>query len=482
MKVLLTSLSLLIVTATTLAQATSARPITLGSERQLFIDNFIIESVRNLKRVLHQPVRQPGNPILTGTEKWERWLIGVNGRAVIYDDETKQFKMWYGAYSDDPAMPHGQGYRVLYAVSKDGIDWTRPNLGQVEWQGSRKNNILSWGNNWMRRPNVIKDTQDRDPGRRYKMTYVDVIDGKSAIVNAYSRDGINWRTDQRPWFTNQHSANLLGWDARIQQYVLYRRVIDVQHAIGRSTSSDFSSWSEPEVVLAPGLAELDKGFQGLAAFLYEGVYIGFLWVRDVPRRLYDSELVFSRDGIEWDRFIAAERFLGRGEAGTWDSEGVTPVAPVVYDDKIWIYYCGWNYPYGGASLRPAQEGWIVDGVRRQSAIGLATLRLDGFVSLKAGKEGGQVTTKTLELSDSLTVNADVRGELRVEIVGEQGRAIKGFSETDCDPIRSDSTNHVVTWNGKSNLRALRKKPVRLKFIMRDGNLFSFSAARSSNNE
>lgn len=477
MKVVLTSLCLLLVAATASAQATKAPAIRIGSERQLFIDNFIIESVRNLKRVLHPPARHPDNPILTGTEKWERWLIGVNGRAVIYDEETKQVKMWYGAYSDDPSMPHGQGYRVLYAISDDGVVWTRPTIGQVEWQGSRDNNILSWGNNWMRRPNVIKDLRERDPNRLYKMTYVDVIDGKSAIVNAYSRDGINWRADSKPWFTNQHSANLLGWDPRVQRYVLYRRVVDIQHTIGRSTSTDFNSWSEPEVVLAPGLAELDKGFQGLAAFLYEGVYLGFLWVRDVPQRLYDAELVFSRDGMQWQRFTSADRFLGRGDTGTWDSEGVTPVAPVVFNDKIWIYYCGWNYPYGGASLRPAQEGWIVDGVRRQSAIGLATMRLDGFVSLKAVRETGLLITKPLELANSLIVNAEVRGDLRVEILDQQGRAIKGFSEADCDPIRTDSLRHVVSWNGKSNLSGLGNRPVKLKFTMRDGNLFSFSSGR-----
>ncbi|MGH7959309.1 MAG: hypothetical protein ACREH8_20195, partial [Opitutaceae bacterium] len=89
----------------------------------------------------HQPVIHPDNPILTGTEPWERWLIGVNGKCVMYDTESQEFKMWYGAYSDDPTKPAGQGYRVCYAVSKDGIQWTRPALQQVEFGGSRKNNI-----------------------------------------------------------------------------------------------------------------------------------------------------------------------------------------------------------------------------------------------------------------------------------------------------------------------------------------------------
>ncbi|MCI0723391.1 MAG: hypothetical protein L0338_31175, partial [Acidobacteria bacterium] len=138
--------------------------------KYLFVDNSILQSVKNLKRVLHRPQPYPGNPIMMGTETWERWLIGVNGRAAIYDEETKEFKMWYGAYSSDSGMPMGQGYRVCYAVSKDGVHWTKPVLGQVNWEGSKKNNILGWGENWMRRPNVIKDSHEPDPNRRFKMT------------------------------------------------------------------------------------------------------------------------------------------------------------------------------------------------------------------------------------------------------------------------------------------------------------------------
>ncbi|MGH8016937.1 MAG: hypothetical protein ACREIA_01390 [Opitutaceae bacterium] len=225
--------------------ANAATPIQAGQTRQLLIDNFLVGSFRNLKRVAHQPVIHPGNPILTGTEPWERWLIGVNGKCVMYDTESQEFKMWYGAYSDDPAKPAGQGYRVCYAVSKDGIHWTRPALQQVEFGGSRKNNIINSGENWMRRPNIMKDRHETDPARRYKMTYVDVIGGKPAIAKAFSQDGINWRlnADEKPWFTNAYNANLLGWDERIQRYVLFRRVIDVQHSIGRSVSKDFSDWS-----------------------------------------------------------------------------------------------------------------------------------------------------------------------------------------------------------------------------------------------
>ncbi|MSU37301.1 MAG: hypothetical protein EXS36_19835 [Pedosphaera sp.] len=457
--------------------ANAGAPIKIGLGKQLLIDNLLIGSFSNLKRVAHRPVIHQDNPIITGTEPWERWLVGVNGKCVMYDAESREFKMWYGAYSDAPTKPAGQGYRVCYAISNDGIHWTRPSLGQVEFGGTRKNNIISWGENWMRRPKIMKDQHETDPERLYKMTYVDVIGGKPAIAKAFSRDGIRWHlnADDKPWFTNAYNANLLGWDERIQRYVLFRRVIDLQHAIGRSLSRDFSDWSEPEVVLAPGPGELDKNFQGLAAFFYEDVCFGFLSVRDQPRKFYNSELVVSRDGAKWQRFSPGELFLQHGESGSWDSEAVTAVAPVVFGDWIWIYYTGTNYPHSGASLGPVQNGWIKNGLRIQSAIGLANLRLDGFVSLDANDQAGTLTTKTIEAAGELRINANVRGEMRIGILDGSGKPLHGFSEKDCEPIRTDHLRHKVQWAGKSSREALGGgRPIRLRFNMRSASLYAFS--------
>ncbi len=289
-------------------QAVPAAPVQIGNTRQLFLDDFVIGSMENLTRVLHHPQRYSGNPILTGTQSWEKWVIGVNGRSVLYDQESQEFRMWYGGYLIDEAYPRGILFKVCYAVSADGIHWTRPNLGQVDWEGSRRNNILRWGQKWMRRPNVMKDPGDPDPERRFKMTYVDILEGKTAITKGYSRDGIRWRLngDEKPWFRGPHSANLLGWDPSLRQYVLYVRMPGFPNSVGRTTSRDFITWSEPRRVLAPELEE-GKHFKGLAAFLYEDLYLGWLWIF-YGRRSADAELVLSRDGIRWHR-ISPTGFL-----------------------------------------------------------------------------------------------------------------------------------------------------------------------------
>merc|ERR1719161_1280965 len=80
----------------------------------------------------------------------------------------------------------------------------------------------------------------------------------------------------------------------------------------------------------------------------------------------------SRDGVLFDLqwLRAGLPFIPRGEAGTFDQDGVQPPSSIVtHGDRHWIFY-------GGMSERHYSRG-------RHMAIGLAMLRLDGFVGLQA---------------------------------------------------------------------------------------------------
>ena len=152
-----------------------------------------------LGRLIFQGTLERGRSLpFVGQRLWlyagspENLALRLNGRSVVYDTERRELHMYYGANLPDPSAPTATRYKVCLALSQDGLHWRRPNLGLVEWEGSRSNNILPWGENWMRRPNVILDPRDPDPNRRYKMTYVDVIGGLTAITKGYSADGIHW--------------------------------------------------------------------------------------------------------------------------------------------------------------------------------------------------------------------------------------------------------------------------------------------------
>src|SRR5262249_61657776 len=101
-------------------------------------------------------------------------------------------------------------------------------------------------------------------------------------------------------------------------------------------------------------------------------------------------------------------------------------------------------------------------------------RLDGFVSLDAVGEPGTATTRPLVFAgDRLVLNVAAQGAVRVGLLDEQGRAVPGFAASDCDPLQTDSTGATVTWHGRSDVRALAGKVVRVRFELREAKLFAF---------
>jgi len=429
---------------------------------------------------LHSPRRHPDNPIFIGDQPWESWLIEANGRPVVYDPETGKFKLYYVIWIADRKAPFGARYLTCLAISDDGIHWKRPVLGQYEWNGTTENNILKVGDHWMRRPNVIRDRQESDPKRRFKMTFVDVIDGRTAIVKATSADGVHWKRDRCPWFRRAHSSNLLGWDPQIGQYVFFPRISRPRRGVGRSTSKDFVTWTQPKMVMTPDADEQHLRFKGLAAFRYEGVYFGSLWVFEDNQRA-EAELAFSRDGIHWSRPFPGQMFFPRGASDAWDSEMVLPVAPIVRDGQIWFFYSGWNIPYHTSALTKARRGWFENHQRKQRAIGLAWLRSDGFVSLNADRKEGELVTKPFRFTGrQLRVNytTSTAGSLRVALETAEGKPIEGFRVADCPKILGDKIDGEIKWRDGGDISSLVGRPVRLRFKLIDADLYSFRFSTS----
>ena len=166
----------------------------IGTQKQLFIDDYIVEQMSHVKRVLNHGVKAPNNPVVRADRPWETNYLRLN--KIVYDDKDGLFKMWYSATDEfkpkkepgagyrvewtlegdsfarvnvpDPygyyGDPNGDGSKLCLATSKDGVHWEKPNLGKVEYKGSRDNNILPPGS---RIPTLL-DPHETDPSRRYK--------------------------------------------------------------------------------------------------------------------------------------------------------------------------------------------------------------------------------------------------------------------------------------------------------------------------
>ena len=439
--------------------------------RQLFIDNSTIDEMVGVTKILHQPVNYAGNPILRPSMRWEDGAGFVG--TVIYDEQEGIFKAWYQGWFDSR-------YPACYATSEDGIFWHKPELGLInDNSGVPNNRVLDEACV----PNVIKDINDPDPDRRYKMLFWDYSlprpNREASASIAFSPDGIHWDPfDNNPVLTGTGDTHsLLGWDENYQKYVAFIRP-GRQHVkgpyrrfIGRSISDDFVTWTDPAVVLVPEEDEPNLEFYNMPVFKYEGIYLGLPWAyKTFPEEPYprmngtmDVQLAVSHDGIEWDRAMDRETFISIGDPGNFHS-GMVACAkePLKVGDELWFYCSGSDGDHG---------------TRHRSAKGfLSKLRLDGFVSITAGKDDfGSITTNSFICDGGrLQINTNAKdGLIAVAVLNEDGTLVDGMSHIDTAVVDNDSIKHVVTWEDHTTFDHLSGQNIRLKFYLKSASLYSF---------
>lgn len=77
----------------------------------------------------------------------------------------------------------------------------------------------------------------------------------------------------------------------------------------------------------------------------------------------------------------------------------------------------------------------------------------------------------------LNVNTGAAGELRVEILDPTGKPYPDLSINNCDLIHTaNEVNRIVKWKGATSLESVAGKPIRLRFVLRDTDLFAFQFA------
>jgi hypothetical protein len=276
----------------------------------------------------------------------------------------------------------------------------------------------------------------------------------------YSRDGVTAWTpvETNPLMHARADTLQFGWDPLKGRYFGTMKIwTDVRgvmrRCVGYTSSPDFDTgWSPAQVVLIPDTAD-DRwatepaqrtDFYSFSAFAYETVYLGLVEVfRVTDGRLAETlrrdpadghihiELLTSRDGVTWDRLADRAPVLPIGPLGAWDGGMIKiPSHPVVDGGKIKLLYSAGFYSHGygrGGYPTRGQDG------DKESALGLATLRKDGWASLDAGRDEGSVTTRVLRgVEGPLAVNfLTARGRgygtgwLKVAVLDERGEAIAG---------------------------------------------------------
>ena len=172
----------------------------------------------------------------------------------------------------------------------------------------------------------------------------------------------------------------------------------------------------------------------------------------------DAVLMTSRGGNRYDRTFM-EAFIRPGfTPQDWIARDNTPALGVVpgNEREMFIY-------------RMSHYAQPTAHVIRYS------LRLDGFISVHAPYKGGELITKSLIFKgNELEINfaTSAAGGIRVEIQNANGEAIPGFSLNDCPEFIGDEIDHIVQWKNGSDISQLAGKPIRLRFVMKDADLYA----------
>ncbi len=494
--------------AALLALVASAAMLNAG-ERVLFaFDDHSIPWTHNLKVTLVQAEKHPANPVL------RRGPAGSpdHGHAALYGTVIKdgaKFRMWYlGMFEKEIVKGQAPGMwrPMCYAESDDGVHWTKPELGLVEFNGGTKNNIclieagegapfsLTRINDFL---SVLHDPADPDPARRFKAAFIahvpydDIKGGMSKVgtrerlvgstICATSPDGLRWKV------VGDRPANAGG--ERFEVSSLYRfgnfyyttgQLIapwswradggDSGRVMLAYRSPDFAAWSQAKAFAfaRPGqLAEPPvKGQQthmGAGIWNRGNVLVGLYgqWQdaaepppRGAPHLLgvhVDLGLIVSNDGIHFREPVPGFKVIARGGEGAWDDTALLQGHAFVNDgDRTMIWYSHWDT---GAKLKDMD-------------IGLATLRRDGFgfLSRKAEGSDAEFVTDTFTAGKSAALSINVDGitpdaPLAVQLLDDHDRPVEGFAAT----LAANGLRQRIIWPGGAALPAGKPFAVRVKF-------------------
>ena len=447
-------------------------PVMVGGPpfRRLFLDPMVMEESGGLERVFHAAKKCEVNPILVEEKPWEEEGPRLGGTVIR---EGGKLRMYYYTH------PQNKPAWTCVAESNDGIHWTKPIVGDVEYKGSTENNIVRCVTQ------VFKLNNPPSPDHKW-VTYG--LHGSGAKMG-YSPDGLRWTWDPsaRGLFS---SGDVINWfyDPYGHRMCATWKCSSRRHrSVGVVFSKDGLKWDKPinGPVFAPdGLDPDATQIYGMPVFAYQGMYIGLPWIyharwikygkyasaqvmyeaQEGSPRTIDVQIAWSWDLIAWTRTPKREPFIANGPPGAFDyGVIITAHEPITMGDELWFYYCGCNKIHD-------------DLVGPKTAIGVAKLRLDGFCSMHAGKkEGWLISRREVFNTPKVTINARCApgGYVSAELVDRNNNVIPGFARDNCVPFTGDSVRGELTWKTKQFHASYIDKDKKVRFCIKNADLYSY---------
>lgn len=435
--------------------------IDIGTRLELFTDRFLIERLDGLALRLHppQPAPLPRNPI--------------RGAYMTVIQDGNLFRAYYRSYAPGYTGPFHDGNPgeiTCYAESRDGHEWEFPDLNLRPVPGLRPNNAILAGQPPF--SHCFAPFLDARPGvdasQRFKALAGSHEGGAipgSGLHAFRSADGIHWEPLQdravisHPDFAFD-SQNVSFWSVAEGCYVCYFRTWKTPHGqlrtISRTTSMDYVNWT-PAVPMNPNLPEEHLYTSQTHPYVRAPHLYIALPTRFVPSRGNSTEILFmtARAGAPFERTFP-EAFIRPGlDPERWGNRANYAACNVVQTGpaELSVYHAHSGLRY--------------------------TLRLDGFASVNAPYAGGEMLTRPLRFSGGLLVlnlSTAATGSAQVEIQDVAGKPLPGYSLGDCAPLVGDRIEFPVAWKSGADVSALAGRPVRLRVVMRDADLYALRFA------
>ncbi|MCG8602820.1 MAG: sulfatase-like hydrolase/transferase [Verrucomicrobiales bacterium] len=457
--------------------ATKSTPVNIGTRRELFVDRFLIDGAHRVDLEIHHPHDE--GKVLAFDRPWEGQFCGYVTLLTVGDTYRAYYRGRPGVGADGDLTES-----TCVAESKDGITWSRPELGIHEIDGNKNNNVVLYRQApYSHNFSPFVDTNpDVDPKEKFKAIGGTHPEGLALFVSA---DGYRWKLKQKKILTSEafafDSQACAFWSETEKKYVCYFRTWTDKKVrwVSRVTSDDCLNWSAHIEMKSDRPAEHFYTNQTHPYFRAPHLYLS-LPARFVPQRQVisneeaeeigvnpkyfkdtsDAILVTSRPERpdHFDRsFLSSFIRPGIG-AQNWVSRTNYPALNVIQTgENEMSIFTNQNYAQPTAHLR------------RYS------MRLDGFGSMRADYDGGEVLTKPLIFSGkqlSLNFATSAAGEIKIEIQDANGKPVPGFTLAECREVIGNEISRNVTWESTAKLSDLAGKPVRLRIVMKDADLYA----------
>ena len=508
--------------------ANTAQGWPVGKRKQLLFDRRFVESFSNLQFAVNPPLERTPVKLPRLSDQYHV------SQLTVLDVDGRQWMYYHMRLADsDPGI---SGKMCCLAFSDDGIDWEPAPVDRFEVAGLARNNVVmpgvattpfldpqeTLGCRFWSAGSMCERTEPPiwEEGLNTYFGGYDAPDGSrpvhAAVYLLHSEDGVSWHRQRGgvvvPFRCD--TQNQVLYDAGVGAYVAYlrgaspvpgRRRTGARLTSPALTQLPFNYVDDPSLPVSPvGLH--DRLPPQCAPFIMEcnesdppatDIYTPcvnlYEWAADAyfsfpaMYRQYQGQdshgrdqrgqitndgplevhLAVSRDGISFERFRTPYVGLGLIDEPRLGGAIYMGIGLVRRGNFVYQYY---------------GEGACTHGfLARDVRIWRAKQRLDGFVSVDAGPEGGWFATPPIEFSGSrlqLNIDCGAMGEAWVELQDESGNPLPGYTLEDAVSVDRNGVAQQVWWRGGPDLSSLRNRPVRMKIRMRSAKLYAFQFVES----